>query len=151
MHRTRRHRSGTHAPRPRPTSLWCGSGLGLGLVWSGLALRCSARGTRKFRIIIMHSRNYLQFLNHLEISSAPKDDALPSPTPPSTTPLKQCPFSAAVHCSTNPNPCLVWPAPHRECVKRTSRTTGAPLWSTQSPFAAPSPLPFCLPTGWLHG
>lgn len=150
MHRTRRHRSGTHAPRPRPTSLPC-------LV----LLPCAPlpRGTRKFRIIIMHSRNYLQFLNHLEISSAPKDDALSRPLPPSPAvpPLKQCPFSAAVHCNPNSNPCLVWPAPHRECVKRTSRTTGTPLplplWSTPFPLglisAAPCRLAGCMADYWL--
>lgn len=136
MHRTRRHRSGTHAPRPRPTSL-----------------SCLARGTRKFRIIIMHSRNYLQFLNHLEISSAPKDDALSRllPPPPAFTPLKQCPFSAAVHCNPNSNPCLVWPAPHRECVKRTSRTTGTPLHPPSLQHTLP-PWPHLrcsLPTGCM--
>lgn len=92
MHRTRRHRSGTHAPRPRPTSL-----------------SCLARGTRKFRIIIMHSRNYLQFLNHLEISSAPKDDALSRPLPPNPPlfhPSSNAPF--LLLCTATPTPTPAW-------------------------------------------
>lgn len=57
----------------------------------------------------MHSRNYLQFLNHLEISSAPKDDALSRPLHPLTLflpPSSNAPF--LLLCTATPIPTSAW-------------------------------------------